>query len=148
VERCEAVARNAPVFAFETHRGLQHGKDFLVRNRFVERVDTLGICANLQSVWTLLTSPDPCISRERIAADCAPPAGRRLGRNRSTPNRQPWITAHTMQTFKRFLSNEEGLETVEYGLVAALIVIVAIVAMKTIGPKLKSIYEQISAALG
>ena len=53
-----------------------------------------------------------------------------------------------MQTIKRFLSNEEGLETVEYGLVAALIVIVAIVAMQTIGPKLKTIYEQISAALG
>jgi len=53
-----------------------------------------------------------------------------------------------MQTIKRFLSNEEGLETVEYGLVAALIVIVAIVAMQTIGPKLKAIYEQISSALG
>jgi pilus assembly protein Flp/PilA len=53
-----------------------------------------------------------------------------------------------MKTMKRFLSNEEGLETVEYGLVAALIVIVAIVAMQTIGPKLKAIYETISAALG
>jgi Flp pilus assembly pilin Flp len=53
-----------------------------------------------------------------------------------------------MKTVKRFMTNEEGLETVEYGLVAALIVIVAIVAMQTIGPKLKSIYEQVSAALG
>jgi pilus assembly protein Flp/PilA len=53
-----------------------------------------------------------------------------------------------MQTIKRFLSNEEGLETVEYGLVAALIVIVAIVAMQTIGPKLAAIYTQISNALG
>jgi pilus assembly protein Flp/PilA len=52
-----------------------------------------------------------------------------------------------MQTFKRFLSNEEGLETVEYGLVAALIVIVAIVAMETIGPKLAAIYTTISNAL-
>jgi Flp pilus assembly pilin Flp len=53
-----------------------------------------------------------------------------------------------MKTFKRFMSNEEGLETVEYGLVAALIVIVAIVAMATIGPKLSAIYTEVSNALG
>ena len=52
-----------------------------------------------------------------------------------------------MQTFKRFMSNEEGLQTYDMP-VAALIVIVAIVAMQTIGPQLKSIYEQISAAPG
>src|SRR5688572_5705589 len=142
-------------FGPETRQGEVLGNSFCIVLGRREWVDTLRICANLQSVRTLLTSRDHCtlrrgsrlfaprprISKARCAYRlAAAPTLRSLRHNPGSPN--------TMQTIKRFLSNEEGLETVEYGLVAALIVIVAIVAMQTIGPKLAAIYTQISNALG
>lgn len=48
---------------------------------------------------------------------------------------------------KSFLSNESGATAIEYGLIAALISIAAIVAMKAIGPKLNNTFTNVSTAL-
>jgi Flp pilus assembly pilin Flp len=53
----------------------------------------------------------------------------------------------TMKTFLRFLTNEEGVETMEYAIVASLIVLVAVTAIATIGPKLKVFYEDLAALI-
>jgi Flp pilus assembly pilin Flp len=52
-----------------------------------------------------------------------------------------------MKTFLRFLTNEEGVETMEYAIVASLIVLVAVAAIASIGPKLKGFYEELSALI-
>jgi Flp pilus assembly pilin Flp len=52
-----------------------------------------------------------------------------------------------MKTFLKFLTAEDGVETMEYALVGGLIVIVAVAAMATIGPKLKAFYEDLSALI-
>lgn len=52
-----------------------------------------------------------------------------------------------MQIPRRFVADEAGVETMEYALVAALIVLVAVVAIATVGPKLQAFYEQLSAVI-
>ena len=47
----------------------------------------------------------------------------------------------------RILSEEQGTETLEWGLVCGLIVIGAIAAMTIIGPKVKATWDKVSAAL-
>jgi pilus assembly protein Flp/PilA len=48
---------------------------------------------------------------------------------------------------KRLLRNEEGQDMIEYALLASFISIVAIVAIRAIGPLVNTIYENIQAAL-
>ena len=48
---------------------------------------------------------------------------------------------------KRFLKDEEGVTMVEYGLLAALISIVCIVAITAIGTNLNVVYQTICNAL-
>ena len=48
---------------------------------------------------------------------------------------------------KRFLKDEEGVTMVEYGLLAALISIVCIVAITAIGTNLNTAFETICNAL-
>lgn len=50
--------------------------------------------------------------------------------------------------FSEFLRDEEGATAIEYGLIAALIAVVAIVAMENVGTSLKGIFEEIAAKLG
>ena len=52
-----------------------------------------------------------------------------------------------MVGIKRFLQDEEGVTMVEYGLLAALISIVCIVAITTIGNHLNTAFETICNAL-
>ena len=52
-----------------------------------------------------------------------------------------------MKTLSRFLDNEEGVETMEYAIVASLIVLVAVTAIASIGPKLKVFYEDLAALI-
>jgi len=47
----------------------------------------------------------------------------------------------------RLLSEEQGTETLEWGLVCGLIVIGAIVAITAIGPKVTTMWNKVSAAI-
>jgi Flp pilus assembly pilin Flp len=49
--------------------------------------------------------------------------------------------------FQRFIREEEGQDMIEYALLASFISIVAIVAIKAIGPLVLTIYQAIVAAL-
>lgn len=48
---------------------------------------------------------------------------------------------------KSFLSNESGATAIEYGLIAALIAVAAIVAMTNLGTKLSSTFNNVSGQL-
>jgi pilus assembly protein Flp/PilA len=47
----------------------------------------------------------------------------------------------------RFLHDESGVTSIEYGLIAALISVVCIAAMTAVGTQLKAVYTGISTAL-
>jgi pilus assembly protein Flp/PilA len=49
---------------------------------------------------------------------------------------------------KRFLKDEEGVTMVEYGLLAALIAIVCIAAITSVGTELNIVFRYIANALG
>lgn len=49
--------------------------------------------------------------------------------------------------FARFIKNESGATAIEYGLIAALISVVCIVAFQTIGTNLNIAYETVGTAL-
>jgi Flp pilus assembly pilin Flp len=49
--------------------------------------------------------------------------------------------------FRRFLREDKGQDMVEYGLLAAFISIVAILALQAIGPLVRTVYENVQAAL-
>lgn len=53
-----------------------------------------------------------------------------------------------VESFHRMKSSERGQTLVEYGLILALIAIVAIAIMKAIGGKSGSNFSQVSSALG
>lgn len=53
-----------------------------------------------------------------------------------------------MKTLKNLLSNESGATAIEYGLIAALISVVIIVAVQTVGGELESTFSEIGSALG
>ncbi len=53
-----------------------------------------------------------------------------------------------MNYIRRFTQNEEGVTAIEYGLIAALIAVVIIVAVRAVGTSLTAVYEFIAAALG
>ena len=48
-----------------------------------------------------------------------------------------------MRSFKSFLSNESGATAIEYGLIAALVSVVIITALTTIGTKLTATFTSI-----
>jgi pilus assembly protein Flp/PilA len=50
--------------------------------------------------------------------------------------------------FSNFLRDEEGATAIEYGLIAALIAVVAMVAMGNVGDSLKGIFQKIAEELG
>ena len=49
--------------------------------------------------------------------------------------------------FKRLLADEAGATMVEYGLIAALIAVVVITTVRTVGTNLKSTFTSVSTAL-
>ena len=51
------------------------------------------------------------------------------------------------QMIARFLKDEEGATAIEYGLIAALISIVAIAAMTNVGTNLQNIFNTVSNSL-
>jgi pilus assembly protein Flp/PilA len=50
--------------------------------------------------------------------------------------------------FARFVKDESGATAIEYGLIAALVAVVCITALTTLGTNLKATFENISAELG
>ena len=52
-----------------------------------------------------------------------------------------------MKSFKRFLSDEQGLETVEYAIIAGLIVVALIAIITSIGGKVKARFQSLDDAL-
>jgi Flp pilus assembly pilin Flp len=52
-----------------------------------------------------------------------------------------------MKALNNFLRKEDGQDMVEYALLASFISIVAIVALRAIGPLVRTIYQNIQAAL-
>ena len=53
-----------------------------------------------------------------------------------------------LKTLKRLLKRDEGVTAIEYGLIAALIAIVIIVAVTAVGDSLQATFEDVAAALG
>jgi len=52
-----------------------------------------------------------------------------------------------MKALKHFLRDESGQDMVEYGLLAAFISIVAIAALRAIGPLVTAVYQNVQTAL-
>jgi pilus assembly protein Flp/PilA len=57
------------------------------------------------------------------------------------------LRIETMKTFFRFAQDESGVTAIEYGLIAALIAVVIIVAVTTVGTDLKATFNAVGAAL-
>ena len=49
--------------------------------------------------------------------------------------------------WRRLMKNEEGVTAIEYGLIAALIAIAAVVIMATVGTNLSQTFSKIAASL-
>jgi pilus assembly protein Flp/PilA len=52
-----------------------------------------------------------------------------------------------MRTIKHFLSNESGATAIEYGLIAALIAVVIITAITTVGTNLTGTFNSVATSL-
>ena len=52
-----------------------------------------------------------------------------------------------MKRFAKLMNNAEGATAIEYGLIAALIAVAAIGAMRGIGSKLNTTFENVSSNL-
>lgn len=52
-----------------------------------------------------------------------------------------------IKRFAKLINNNEGATAIEYGLIAALIAVAAIGAMRGIGGKLNTTFNNVSAAL-
>ena len=57
------------------------------------------------------------------------------------------MTLKMMMMFQRLRHDERGVTAIEYGLIAALIAVVIIVAVTAVGTELKSTFNTISTAL-
>ena len=50
-----------------------------------------------------------------------------------------------MQTIRKFIKNNKGATAIEYGLIAALIAVAAIVAMKGVGTQLTTTFTNVAS---
>lgn len=50
--------------------------------------------------------------------------------------------------FARFIKDESGATAIEYGLIAALVAVVCITALTTLGTKTKATFTNVGAELG
>ena len=50
--------------------------------------------------------------------------------------------------FKRFAADESGATAIEYGLIAALVAVVVITALTSLGGNLKTTFNNVAAELG
>jgi pilus assembly protein Flp/PilA len=92
-------------------------------------------------------SPDLCNSRPRgnefvIAGNQNPRVGSADCASREFQPLETW-SKQMKSFFRRFLKNESGATAIEYGLIAALISIVIIVGVGSIGTKLSKTFDMI-----
>ena len=73
---------------------------------------------------------------------CRTPRGRRGEAPRTTKK-----GANDMGRITAFLKDESGATAIEYGLLAALISIAALAAMKVVGTKLSTTFSKVGASL-
>ena len=52
-----------------------------------------------------------------------------------------------MKFFRKLIKNEKGATAIEYGLIAALIAVAAITAMKGLGTQLTTTFGEVSTAM-
>ena len=52
-----------------------------------------------------------------------------------------------LEMMKRFVRDEEGVTAIEYGLIAALIAVVIIASVESVGTALEGVFEDIANAL-
>lgn len=52
-----------------------------------------------------------------------------------------------VQGMKRFMADEEGVAMVEYGLLGALVAVVCVVALQTIGTNVNAVFTTIGTCL-
>jgi Flp pilus assembly pilin Flp len=57
------------------------------------------------------------------------------------------VTEGPMKYLQSFLRDENGTETMEYALVASLIVLAVVVAIAAIGPQVVAMYERLSGVI-
>jgi pilus assembly protein Flp/PilA len=50
-------------------------------------------------------------------------------------------------SLRRLLENNEGVTAIEYGLIAALIAVAAVVVMGTVGTNLSGVFSQVASSL-
>ena len=53
-----------------------------------------------------------------------------------------------MNLFNRFIKDESGATAIEYGLIAALVSVVIIVTLTTLGTNLKATFDAVAGKLG
>ena len=53
-----------------------------------------------------------------------------------------------LEMLKQFVRDEEGVTAIEYGLIAALIAVVIVAAVKLIGTNLDIVFDKIGVCLG
>ena len=53
----------------------------------------------------------------------------------------------SLWTLCRLVDNEEGVTAIEYGLIAALIAVAAVVVMGTVGTNLSGVFSQVASSL-
>jgi pilus assembly protein Flp/PilA len=58
------------------------------------------------------------------------------------------MLAHVRSTLVRFLQNEEGPTAVEYAVMLALIIVVCVAAIATIGTKANTTFNTVGSQLG
>jgi pilus assembly protein Flp/PilA len=52
-----------------------------------------------------------------------------------------------MKFFKKFIRNNKAATAIEYGLIAALIAVAGIAAMRTVGTSVSATFDEVGAAL-
>jgi pilus assembly protein Flp/PilA len=53
-----------------------------------------------------------------------------------------------VSVIKRFVQDESGATAIEYGLIAALVSVAAIIALQSLGSSLNSMFSRVSSTLG
>jgi pilus assembly protein Flp/PilA len=53
----------------------------------------------------------------------------------------------SLLALRRLIENEEGVTAIEYGLIAALIAVAAVVVMGTVGTNLSGVFSQVASSL-
>ena len=69
-----------------------------------------------------------------------------MQQNTARRRQHEWEMSH-MNMFKRFLKDESGATAIEYGLIAALIAVVIILAVTNLGTEVKDTFEDVTEGL-